>query len=92
MSAGYREYIVETFWQVAEPSRRKIRVRPVPGQGLRLDLRVHCRTDMRERYPVGTQFRVRAKLTTHRDGREFLYVPDSYMFQPVDRKKAKNSR
>jgi hypothetical protein len=89
MSAGYREYIVESFRQLGESSRRKIRVRPVPGQGLRPDLRVRCRTDIREQYPVGTRFRVRAKLAIHRDGCEFLYVPATYMFQPVDDEKRK---
>ena len=51
----YREVVIETY---LEPLRTSsgLRTRPVPGQGLPLDMHVECSMAMRRSQPVGTRF------------------------------------
>ena len=69
----YQTYFVETFRNPGEPSDAKIRVRPLKGQGIPVDLRVECNREMRKRHPVGTKFKITAKLTSKEGGKQFLY-------------------
>jgi hypothetical protein len=70
----YREIVIETYRNPGEPSRKKIRARPLPGQGLPVDLKVECSSSMRERHAVGTRFIVCCKLTDREGGTPFLYT------------------
>ena len=47
-------------------------IRPVAGQGYDTTLRVECSKALSRNYPVGTRFRIRAKLTDMQ-GTPFLY-------------------
>ena len=69
----YREIVIETFENQGEPASERIRARPVTGQGLSTALRVECSEKMREGHPVGTKFKITAKLTRKEGGAEFLY-------------------
>jgi hypothetical protein len=51
----------------------KIHIRPCPGQGYPADLHVECSKKLSRNYPVGTRFRIRAKLTDREGSGDFLY-------------------
>ena len=57
-----------------------IHIRPAPDQMFRQSLQVECSKSLSRRYPVGTRFRLRVKLTDKEGGGEFLY---SYHGWPV---------
>lgn len=69
----YREIVVETFENRGEPAAERIRARPLPGQGLSTAMRVECSSKMREGHPIGTKFKITAKVTDREGGTEFLY-------------------
>ena len=67
-----RELIVETYRATGEKSGSKIRVRPLPDQWADVGLKVECSKAMRENYPVGTKFKILAKLID-REGTPLVY-------------------
>jgi hypothetical protein len=79
----YRQVIVETYrgGKVGESSG--IHVRPVPGEPFSPTLDVECSRSMRQRYPVGTKFRIYAKETNREGGKPFLYSHYSWPFEVV---------
>src|SRR5690606_35302543 len=53
-----------------DPETGRIRVRPLPGQGLPTNLVIECSKHERERYPLGTKFMaVDVKVCSKPDGR-----------------------
>ena len=50
----------------------KVHIRPLPGQRHPPELHVECSRRLKRDYPVGTRFRIWAKLTD-REGTDFLY-------------------
>jgi hypothetical protein len=59
----------------------KVHVRPLPGQCFPVYLHVECGRAMRENYPVGTRFRILAKLTDREGGGEFLYTSYRWAYE-----------
>jgi hypothetical protein len=51
----------------------KVHIRPCAGQGYPHDMHVECSKQLSTGYPVGTRFRLRAKLTDREGEGEFLY-------------------
>lgn len=72
---AYRDYLVETYSAVAEPSHEKIRVRALSGQLLPENINVRCSTTTRKLYPVGAIFKVTAKVTDNEGGKVFHRSP-----------------
>lgn len=83
MSSVYRQYEVESYLAYGEPSEHRVRVRPCAGQGLDTNMNVRCSVKMRDQHPVGTRFKLRAKLTSMKDGRPFLHAPYSWPYEVV---------
>lgn len=52
----------------------KVHIRPVPGGPYPTNLHVECSKKMSREHPVGTRFRIWAKLTDREGGGEFLYT------------------
>jgi hypothetical protein len=50
-----------------------VHIRPLPGQGFPTNMHVECSKRLSREYPVGTRFRIQAKLTDREGGGEFLY-------------------
>lgn len=50
-----------------------VHIRPCPNQGFPTTLRVECSKKLSRDYPVGTRFRIYAKLTDMLGGGEYLY-------------------
>lgn len=59
----------------------KIHVRPLRVQGFPLNLHVECSRAIRKDYPVGTRFRILAKLTDRKGGGEFLYFSYQWTYE-----------
>ena len=57
----YRYVVVETYRAYGE-TRHLIRARPLPRQGLPITMKVECSVPMREKHPIGTKFKIRAKI------------------------------
>ena len=62
-----------------------VHIRPTKGGIYPQDVRVECPREMRDtsRFPLGTVFRVRAKLTDRQGGGSFLYSHHSWAYEVV---------
>jgi hypothetical protein len=61
-----------------------VHIRPVPGQIFPTTLQVECSKTMVRDFPVGTKFRIKAKLTDREGGCEFLYTYFGWPYEVVD--------
>lgn len=82
--APYQYVVVESY----VPGRRSglhglVHIRPVAGQGFPTDMHVECSKEMSDtsRYPIGTKFRIRAKLSDYKGGGTFLYTSWRWKFE-----------
>ena len=85
----YRYFIIETYENRGEPSSKKVRARPLPGQGVSSNLNLECSSAMREAHPPGTLFKVDCKVTD-RQGTPFLYRHFSWPYEVVTSDQAKH--
>lgn len=64
----------------------KVHVRPVEGGKYPASLHVECSKDLSRHHPVGSRFRIRAKLTDRAGAGEYLYSswrwPYEVLFEP----------
>ena len=63
----------------------KVHSRPCEGQGLPRNMHVECSKSLSKNYPVGTRFRIQAKLTDREDGGEFLYSYFGWSYEVLGR-------
>ena len=84
----YRYVIVEIFRAHGEASCRKIRARPLPGQGFDVDIRVECSTKFRREEHVGKLFKIRAKIKDT-DQRMQLFSHHSWGGESITKSEAK---
>lgn len=68
------QIIIETFLARGESSGSDVRARPLPGQGMPTTWRVECSKSMRDLHPIGTLFKVWAKITNRLGGNPFVYT------------------
>lgn len=60
----------------------RVRVRPLPNQGLSTDLVIECSKQVRERYPLGTRFTTEnVKVCVKSDGRVYLRAKDQMIYK-----------
>lgn len=50
-----------------------VHIRPVAGERYPQTMHVECSKGLSRNYPVGTRFRILAKLVTPKEAKEFLY-------------------
>lgn len=69
---AYREVAVES---ALDPRTGRLFIKPVAGQAYATGMRVQCARALADpdRYPAGTRFLIRAKLTDRNGGAPFLY-------------------
>jgi hypothetical protein len=84
----YQYVIVESYL----PNRTSglhgaVHIRPVAGQGFPITMHVECSKKLSDtdRYPVGTRFRLWAKLTDLKDGGEFLYSSWQWKYEVLEK-------
>lgn len=88
MNGYYRYLIVESYYSYGEQSRHHIRVRPLPGQGFPIGMNVECSKRMRASHPVGTKFKIQAKIKRKEGGPEFLYTSYKWPYEVMSDKEA----
>ena len=86
----YRQVANESFQNPGEPSGSSIRARPLPHQGLNINMRVECSSHMRKNHPLGTVFIVQAQIIDKEGGRQFLYTHYNWPYEVVERSVVKN--
>lgn len=70
----YLDVIVESYVSASTSGKHgKMHIRPVAGQSFDTSLLVECSKSLATNYPVGTRFRLRAKLTDREGGGKFVY-------------------
>lgn len=74
-SEPYQMVLVESYIPSAKSGLHgKVHIRPVAGQlGIPEGLHVECSKSLTSDFPVGTKFRVKAKLTDREGRGEYLY-------------------
>ena len=61
-----------------------IHIRPRPGQGFQTEMHVECSKSLSRNYPVGTIFKIRAKLTDREGSGDFLYSYFGWKYDVVE--------
>lgn len=70
----YSWIVVESFRPASTAGLHgDVHIRPVAGQEVDTDMFVECSKELVNNYPVGTQFRIKAKTTDREGSRPFLY-------------------
>jgi hypothetical protein len=79
----YTHLIVETFEGPPQSGRHgTVHVRALPGQRVPCDLMVESPKSMRRNYPVGTKFKITARLK-YRGQTPFLYTSWQWAYEVV---------
>lgn len=77
MAKHFEEYqLVEVESYIPENTaglHGKLHIRPCEGQGFSANMHVECSKELSRDYPVGTRFRIKAKLTDREGSGDFLY-------------------
>jgi hypothetical protein len=84
----YQYVVVESYL----PNRHSglhgpVHIRPISGQGCPVTIHVECSKELSnlDRYPLGTRFRLRAKLTDRKGGGEYLYSSWRWKYEVLDK-------
>jgi len=80
----YYTIIVETVRIRGSGLHGDIHVRPVAGERFPQSLHVRSPKEMRRDYPLGTRFRIYAKLTDREGGGQFLHTHHSWPYEVLD--------
>lgn len=78
----YSEIIVESYHPKSRPGLRgEVHIRPLPNQyPFDTELHVACSKKLSNDYPIGTKFKIRAKLTQREDGGFYIYSNPSWAY------------
>jgi len=79
----YQQVVVETYVARKSGKTSKIHVRPVDGEPYPTTMDVECSRPMRKDHPVGTRFRIYAKVTDREGGKPFLYSSYKWPYEVV---------
>ena len=80
----YEQIVIETYHEVKSGKSSRIHARPIEEQGYSTSLDVECSRAMRKSHPVGTRFKVWAKLTDREGGGEYLYTSWQWPYKVVE--------
>jgi hypothetical protein len=83
MKNQYEHIIVESF--IPEKTSGKhglVHIRPLPDQHpYETSMFVECSKELSEDYPIGTKFRIKAKITSKLGGAHFIYSHYSWSYE-----------
>jgi hypothetical protein len=82
---SYYTLIVETCYESGGGLHGDIHVGCVAGQAFPQSLRVRSPKQMRRNYPVGTRFRIYAKLTDKEGDNAFLHTHHNWDYDVLDK-------
>ncbi|WP_220377730.1 MULTISPECIES: hypothetical protein [unclassified Arenibacter] len=79
----YSYIIVESYKpKVNNGYHGDIHIKPIPGQEPYIEeMHVACSKVLSEEYPVGTKFKIKAKITNKEGGKPFAYCHYSWPFE-----------
>lgn len=79
----YDFIIVESYYPVNTSGLHgPVHIRPMPNQEpFETTLHVECSKDLCYDYPVGTQFKIKAKITQREEGSKFIYSHYSWKYE-----------
>jgi hypothetical protein len=63
----------------------KVHIRPCASQDYPANMHVECSKSLSKNYPVGTRFRIRAKLTDRQGEGDFLYSYFGWKYEVLDK-------
>jgi hypothetical protein len=86
----YRKIAIHTYQSSNEASSKSIRARPLPGQGIATTMHVECSSKMRNKYPVGTVFVIKAQITNREGGPDFVYTSWQWPYSTISLEDAQN--
>lgn len=82
----YQYVLVESFkTDNTSGLRGDVHIRPCEGQGHDPSLHVECSKELVRNYPVGTRFKIRAKLTDRMGGGEYLYSSYRWPYEVISK-------
>lgn len=78
----YAYIVVESFRPAAVTRKFGVHIRPVEGQDPYLiSMFVECNKELSFSYPIGTKFRIKAKITAKEGGTPFIYSHYSWPYE-----------
>lgn len=81
-SSGYEYIIVESF-NPRVKSTNPTHIRPILGQGIySTEMMVECSRKLLT-YPIGTRFKIYAKITNREGGTDFIYTNYNWLFEVI---------
>ena len=80
----YHQIVIETYSEVKSGKSSHVHARPIAEERYPQNLDVECSRAMRREHPIGTKFRVWAKLTDRKSGGEYLYTSWQWPYEIVD--------
>ncbi|MBD0824435.1 hypothetical protein [Aestuariibaculum marinum] len=82
-SEKYSEIIVESYIpDKLSGLHGKIHIKPIAGQEpFTEDMHVSCSKVLSQRYPVGTKFKIKAKLTSKEGGKPYLFSHRTWAYE-----------
>jgi len=81
----YVDIIVESYRASGTSGLHgSVHIRPIAGQGYSSSLHVQCWKGLRENYPIGTKFRIKAKLTDREGEGDFLYSSYRWKYEVLN--------
>lgn len=85
MKAEYAEIVVESYQPHSTAGKHgQIHIRPIDGQGIfKPEMNVECSKKLSEEYPVGTKFRIKAKIISREGSAEFIYSSYRWVYEEI---------
>ena len=84
-NTAYEYLVVESYReQRTSGLHGKIHLRPIEGQNYPTSLRAEGNKSMTSDYPVGTKFKIRAKLTDRQGSGDYLYTSYKWEFEVIE--------
>jgi hypothetical protein len=83
--SNYDFIIVESFYPSSNTGRHGlVHIRPIPNQDPFLsNMFVECSKDLSYNYPVGTKFRIKAKIISKEGQANFIYSYYGWSFEVI---------
>lgn len=83
---AYQLVIVESYKPASTAGLHgEVHIRPVDGQGLDTNMRVECSKELSDtnKFPLGSKFKIKAKVTSREGGTPFLYSSYKWAYQKL---------
>jgi hypothetical protein len=82
----YQHILVESFIPLDTSGRHgSVHIRPLPNQeSFKTSMFVECSKELSIKYPVGTKFNIKAKITRREGGTEFIYSHYSWPYIVIE--------